>query len=209
MVVALTSFKSAAADVADVMLPVAPFTETSGTFVNAEGCVQGFHGVVKPLGDSRPGWKLLRVLGNALGVPGFDFESSEGVRDEALGMGGIAQRLDNRAMALPAFAPAAASGLERLADVPIYATDALVRRAASLQRTADARPPVASLPSALWEQLGLHEGATVRVWQGDVQAVLPARLDASLPPTVVRVPAGHRDTAGLGPMFGPIHVDKA
>ena len=84
MVVALTSFKPVD-DVADVLLPIAPFTETSGTFVNAEGRVQSFHGVVKPLGDARPGWKVLRVLGNLLGLAGFSSETSEEVRDEALG----------------------------------------------------------------------------------------------------------------------------
>ena len=96
LVVALTAFKDAAADVADVMLPIAPFTETAGTYVNAEGRAQSFHGVVKPMGDSRPGWKVLRVLGNLLGVPGFDFETSEDVRAEALGdLATLADRMNN------------------------------------------------------------------------------------------------------------------
>ncbi len=209
MVVALTSFKSAAADVADVMLPIAPFTETAGTFVNAEGRVQGFHGVVKPLGEARPGWKVLRVLGNVLGLEGFDFETSEDVRRAALPDADLAARLDNRGVAAIGVLPAAGSALERLADVPIYAADALVRRAASLQRTADACPPVVAVSTALWQQLGLHDGARLRVSQGAAQAVLPARADASLPSTVVRVAAGHPDTAGLGAMFGPISVEKA
>ena len=71
-----------------MLLPIAPFTETSGSFVNAEGRVQSFHGVVKPLAETRPAWKVLRVLGNVLGLAGFDFETSEDVRAEALG-GGI------------------------------------------------------------------------------------------------------------------------
>lgn len=209
MVVALTPFRSAAADVADVLLPVAPFSETSGTFVNAEGRVQGFHGVVKPLGETRPAWKVLRVLGNLLGIAGFDFETSEEVRAQALGdVAGLAARLDNTssAKAMPA---GAASGLERIADVPIYATDSLVRRATSLQLTADARPPAVSLPSALWKQLGLATGARVTVRQGQGSTVLPARLDASLAPTAVRIPAGHPDTAALGAMFGAVTVEKA
>jgi NADH-quinone oxidoreductase subunit G len=206
MVVALTSFRSAAADVADVMLPIAPFTETSGTFVNAEGRVQGFHGVVKPLAGTRPGWKVLRVLGNMLGLAGFDFETSEDVRAAALGE--AAPRLDNRAVAAPGAAPTPSGGLERVADVPIYAADALVRRAPSLQRTADARPPVVGLSTSLWQRLGLQPGATVRVSQGPAQALLPARCDASLPANVVRVAAGHPDTAGLGPMFGAVGVER-
>ena len=91
--------------------------------------------------------------------------------------------------------------------MPIYATDSLVRRAAALQGTADARPPVAMLPTALWHRLGLREGGRVRVSQGKAQAVLPARCDASLAADTVRVAAGHADTATLGAMFGPISVE--
>ena len=69
---------------ADVMLPIAPFTETAGTFVNSEGRAQSFNGAVRPPGEARPGWKVLRVLGNLLGVPGFDHETPEQVRAEAL-----------------------------------------------------------------------------------------------------------------------------
>ena len=211
MVVVLTPFKNSAHDVADVLLPIAPFTETSGTFVNAEGRVQSFHGVVRPLGETRPAWKVLRVLGNMLGLEGFDFETSEDVRTEALGdVATIAARLSNApgaAVAVPP--PASGDGLERVADVPIYATDALVRRATSLQLTADARAPLASLPQALWSQLGLNAGDRVRVSQGAAHAVLAARLDATLAANTVRVPAGHADTAALGAMFGAIAVERA
>lgn len=209
MVVVLTPFKSAANDLADVMLPIAPFTETSGTYVNAEGRVQSFHGVVKPLGETRPAWKVLRVLGNTLGLKGFDFETSEDVRAEALGdLAGIATRLSNANAITPAAVPAP-NGFERIADVPIYATDSLVRRATSLQLTADARAPVASLPQVLWTALALKAGDKVRVTQGRAQVVLPARLDATLAETAVRVPAGHADTAALGAMFGAISVERA
>ena len=93
--------------------------------------------------------------------------------------------------------------------MPIYSTDALVRRATSLQLTADARGPVASLPSALWQQLALAAGDKVRVKQGAASAVLPAREDATLAANAVRVPAGHPDTATLGAMFGTLVVEKA
>jgi NADH-quinone oxidoreductase subunit G len=212
LVVALTPFKDAAADVADVMLPIAPFTETAGTFISAEGRVQGFHGVVKPLGDVRPGWKVLRVLGNLLGLNGFDFESSEAVRAEALGdESTLATRLDNTTAAplAPAQPSRPRSGLERLSDVPIYATDALVRRAPSLQATHDALAPVVGLGSALWQRLGLQAGGKVLVMQGEGAAVLPAREDAALAEGVVRIAAGHPSTAALGAMFGPVTVEKA
>jgi NADH-quinone oxidoreductase subunit G len=216
MVVVMSPFKTAAHDVADVLLPIAPFTETSGTFVNAEGRVQGFHGVVRPLGETRPAWKVLRVLGNMLALKGFDFETSEDVRAEALGdLATIPARLDNQTSA--GFGAAAAafgstfepSSFERVADVPIYATDSLVRRATSLQLTADARAPVVSLPQALWNRLDLKVGDVVRVSQGAAQAVLPAQLDVTLAATAVRVPAGHPDTAALGAMFGAVVVEKA
>ena len=209
LIVALTSFKDAAVDNADVLLPIAPFTETSGTFVNAEGRAQSFSGVVKPADDSRPAWKVLRVLGNLLGLPGFNQETSEAVRADALGdLAGLGKRLDNASHAalLPV---AAAPGVQRISDVPIYASDALVRRASALQLTADARAPMVSLPTALWRELGLTSGARVRVSQGAATSVLPAREDASLAANVVRVPAGHADTATLGPMFGAVTVEKA
>jgi NADH-quinone oxidoreductase subunit G len=208
LVVAFTSFKDAVVEHADVLLPIAPFTETAGSFVNAEGRVQSFHGVVRPAGDTRPAWKVLRVLGNLLGLDGFDQETVEHVRTQALGdPATVATRLSNAGSALIA-APAALAGLERLADVPIYQTDPLVRRAASLQRTADARPPQVGLGTALWRQLGLQSGDRVCVMQDDCSAVLPARLDDTLAPTVVRLAAGHPDTAAMGAMFGPISVEK-
>ena len=209
LVVALTSFRDAVVENADVLLPIAPFTETAGAFVNAEGRVQAFHGVVKALGDSRPAWKVLRALGNMLGLAGFEQEAAEEVRAEALGdVATLRARLSNATTAVPKLTPVAA-GLQRLADVPIYSTDALVRRASSLQLSADAKAPVVSLPTALWQQLGLQAGAKVKVSQGAASAVLPAREDASLATNVVRVAAGHADTATLGAMFGAISVEKA
>ena len=192
LVVALTCFKDAVVENADVLLPIAPFTETAGSFINAEGRLQAFTGVVPPLGEARPAWKVLRVLGNLLGLAGFQQDNAEQVRVEAIGdAAALAARLDNRA-ALPASLAAPAGGLERLADVPIYAADALVRRAESLQQTADARPPVASLPSGLWAQLGLKRGDAVRIVQGEHTLLIAAAEDPGLAPGVVRVPAGHR-----------------
>ncbi len=208
LVVALTPFKDGElAELADVMLPIAPFTETGGCFVNAEGRTQVFHGVVKPLGEARPGWKVLRVLGNLLGLPGFDFETVEGVRAEALGDEALLPvRLNNTSAVALTFAPTPApAGLQRIADVPLYATDMLVRRAPSLQLAADAREPVVGLPPALFAQLGER----VRVTQGSASAVLAARADATLAEGTVRIAAGHAATAALGAMFGTITVERA
>ncbi|MBE7419150.1 MAG: NADH-quinone oxidoreductase subunit G [Ideonella sp.] len=206
LVVALTSFQDAAVDNADVLLPIAPFTETSGTFVNAEGRVQSFHGVVKPFGETRPAWKVLRVLGNLLRLDGFEHDTSEAVRDDVLAGLDVAQRLSNEPAGVPALAPPLRTH-ERVADVPIYSTDALVRRAAALQATRDAASPVVGLPSILWSQLGLKTGARVRVTQSGLSAVLPAREEPTLAPSVVRVAAGHPATASLGAMFGAIGIE--
>ena len=138
MVVTLSPFK-ANMGFSDVLLPIAPFTETPGTFVNAEGRVQGFHAVVKPLAETRPAWKVLRVLANLLDLPGFDFESSQDVLKQIPGADGEqvpSNRLGNATQCeivlsgVASAAPAVAS---------IYQLDGLVRRATSLQLTADAR----------------------------------------------------------------------
>ena len=208
LVVSLSPFKDANAEFADVMLPVAPFSETAGAFVNAEGRVQSFHGVVRPLGETRPAWKVLRVLGNLLGLAGFEQGSVEEVRAEALGdLSGFASRLDNHSAAVWG-ASAAPTALERIADVPIYASDALARRAPSLQATNDAKPPIVGLPSSLWSKLGLNPGDAVRVSQGQASATLPAREDATLAANAVRIAAGHASTATLGAMFGAITVER-
>ena len=138
MVVTLSPFK-ANMDFSDVLLPISPFTETPGTFVNAEGRVQSFHAVVKPMGDTRPGWKVLRVLANLLDLPGFDFESSQEVlaRVPGIAAGFVAPEILSNETAAVVTEPGAR-------DVPkpvvaaIYQLDSLVRRSAPLQLTADA-----------------------------------------------------------------------
>ncbi|MGN7982052.1 NADH-quinone oxidoreductase subunit NuoG [Burkholderia sp. 22313] len=211
MVVVMSPFKHGL-DYADVLLPIAPFTETAGTYVNAEGSVQSFNGVVRPLGDTRPAWKVLRVLGSLLGLPNFEYETAEDVRVAALGDAGVASRLSNQASVAPArVAAAAANGsFERLADVPIYHADALVRRAGALHLTAAAKVAnAAALPAALFDKLGLKEGDAVRVRQGERAVQLPAVRDANLAETVVRVSAATPAGAALGSLSGELVVEKA
>jgi len=137
MVVTLSPFK-ANMDFSDVLLPIAPFTETAGTFVNAEGRVQSFLAVVKPLGDTRPAWKVLRVLANLLGLPGFDFESAQDVLKQIAGTEQAQVSADRLGNACPAPINLAAAGVVPVV-ASIYQLDSLVRRATSLQLTADAR----------------------------------------------------------------------
>jgi NADH-quinone oxidoreductase subunit G len=120
---------------ADVVLPMGTFAETSGTFVNAAGQWQSFAGVAMPFGESRPGWKILRVLGNLIELPDCNYETSESIRDELMAVVGDAMpenRFSNE-ISTDAVAQKAAEGL----DVPIYRIDSLVRRAQSLQLTRD------------------------------------------------------------------------
>jgi NADH-quinone oxidoreductase subunit G len=191
---------------------VSPFSETSGTFVNCEGRAQSFNGTVRPLGETRPAWKVLRVMGNLLQMPGFDFETSEQVRDDVLGKGvtDVSAKLNNVARLAPQAAAYGNSGeLERVTNVPVYFTDAVVRRSEPLQRTADANAALVSLPLALADKLGVKAGDKVKVTQGSGSAVLVADIDARLPANAVRVAAGHPATATLGAMFGAITVEKA
>jgi NADH-quinone oxidoreductase subunit G len=208
LVVSMTAFKSQVSEYASVLLPITPFTETAGTFVSAEGRVQSFTAVVKPRGDARPGWKVLRVLGNLLGVPGFDFETAEAVRAQAL-PGDVSARLNNEVSIAPTAAQASSGlALERIAPVPIYSADALVRRAPSLQKTADARTPQAVAHPSVLERLGIKAGDSVRVRQGAATITLLAAVDSGLPTHVVRIAAGHAATASLGAMFGEVTLER-
>jgi NADH-quinone oxidoreductase subunit G len=207
----MSPYQHRTVDHAHVVLPIATFTETAGTFISTEGEVQSFNGVVQPLGEARPAWKVLRVLGNLLGLPGFDFNSAEDVRNEALAAAGPVQgKLDNRLPVLTAGAMTRSRGeaLERIAEVPIYSADAIVRRSRSLQQTRDAAPPVAWMNRALFEQLGLRDGDSLRVRQGGGTALVAAAIDDKLAANCIRLAAARPETAGLGVTSGELHVER-
>ncbi|MEO7320252.1 MAG: molybdopterin-dependent oxidoreductase, partial [Nitrosospira sp.] len=217
LVVMMSAYKSRAileGNYADVLLPIAPFTETSGTFINTEGRVQSFNGVVAPLGDTRPAWKILRVLGNMLELEGFDYETPEQVRAEILPAGGdIGARLDNNlgSFVVGDIEPTGrrtGNGIHRIGEIPIYQADPIVRRAESLQRTHDAAAPSAWMPGDLMNRLGIRIGDNVKVKQGDGEAQLIAAQDDKLPADCVRVASAHPLTADLGGMFGEIVVER-
>jgi NADH-quinone oxidoreductase subunit G len=216
MVVALSAYKHHATEYADVLLPIAPFTETSGTFISTEGRVQSFRGAVKPLGEARPAWKVLRVLGNLLGAPGFDHDTGEAVRDEVLSGKSVADRLNNHIAGVALQSPsvpllqrgeAKPGGFQRISDVPIYSADAVVRRATSLRMTHDAAAPSVVMHGSELRKLGVKSGDAVKVSQGKASARMMVRADDSMPVATARVAAGHPDTAGLGAMFGTITVE--
>ncbi|MCP5269590.1 MAG: NADH-quinone oxidoreductase subunit G [Zoogloeaceae bacterium] len=211
LTVVLTPFKDGAVtDYADALLPITPFTETSGTFINTEGRVQSFNGVVQPLGEARPGWKVLRVLGNVLGLTGFDYLSSEAVRDTVVSADKeFVSGLDNGIKDVSYVAPAPITGLQRVADVPIHFADMISRRAPSLLQTRDSVLPSARMNAETLAKSGVADGESVRIRQGEAHSILLAKVDESVPGGCVRVVAAHASTAALGDMFGAITVERA
>ena len=211
-VIALSAYKSAdLLEVADVILPISTFSETVSTFVNLEGRAQTVQPSVKPLGDSRPAWKVIRVLGGLLGLDGFLFNLPEEVLGEALPEN-YCTRLSNKtsATSIANGNTAPVSGLERLADVNIYAGDQIVRRSSALQLTRDAkRGNQVGLNQKTFSELGLKEGDAVSVTQGSLSVDMPATLEVNLAPGAVRISAGTMASAKLGSMFGPVTVSKA
>jgi NADH-quinone oxidoreductase subunit G len=162
---------------------------------------------VKPLGDARPGWKVLRVIANELALPGFEYDTPEAVRAQAIPMD-VGARLSNQ-LDLPPQRVTPAGGIERLADVSIYAVDPIVRRSEPLQKTRDARPAKAAANGRTLAKLGLRAGDKARVRQNEASALLECALDDGLADDVVRIPAGHASTSTLGAMFGAVTVEKA
>jgi NADH-quinone oxidoreductase subunit G len=207
-VVALNPFVDGVEDYADVILPIAPFSETAGTYINMEGRAQSFHGATRPLGEARPAWKVLRVLGNLFGFGGFEYESAEAIRDEALA-GELAPRLDNTLLAPQPVKARSAAGLVRLGEVGIYQLDALTRRAPALQATAAAAQPCVRANATTLAALELRNGQAASVEQDGGKVLLNVQEDPSLPDQVIHVAAGHALTTGLGGLFAAIAVGRA
>ncbi|MCP5246707.1 MAG: NADH-quinone oxidoreductase subunit G [Burkholderiales bacterium] len=209
-VVSLTAYKGNVADYADVMLPITPFAETSGTFVNTEGRVQSFNGVVAPLGDARPGWKVLRVLGSLLELNEFDFDTPEEIREKVFPQDmEVAKYLNNRLANLNINLELKENhAIQRIGEVPIYQSDTIVRRAQSLQQTRDGMSIYAWMPRNLMEQLGINTGNQVKVTQAGSSIQLEAACDEKLPENCVRIACAHPKTFSLGAMFGEISIEK-
>jgi len=213
LVVAITPFANKALyKMAHVILPMTPFSETSGTWINIEGQWQSFKAAVAPLGESRPGWKILRVLGNLCDCPGFDFGSSEQVlaclREEIL-----AEAETTSVKSLHTWewwCPLEFEHLGnekdiiRIAPISLYAIDNLVRRADSLQKTEAARNFLLHLNSALANRLKLV-GKCAKVFCNGFNLTIPFVIDEAVPDNSVVIPAAIDDCISLG---GPYAVVK-
>lgn len=208
-VMSLSPFKSELQDYVDIVLPTVPFTETSGTIVNAFGQWQSFTGVTSAFEQARPAWKILRVLGNLLKFDGFEYESSQTVFDE------VKQLVDAmaghqadawQASSLPA---AQTDGLQRIAVWPIYRVDSLVRRAPSLQNSGAAETAAIRICQSLAERLKLQDAEQAVVQQGEQSVELPLLIDSRVPDNCVYVPAGFTETRQLGSCFGQVSLQRS
>ena len=206
-VVSLSAFRSEAmSEYADVVLPMAAFAETEGTFVNLSGTWQSFGAAAPPCADSRPAWRVLRVLGNLFDLGGFEQETIEDVR-AGLGEPGSAGA---RGWTLPRGLPEPADdGIERIAPVPMYAADALVRRSKPLQATRDAEFAGVALSPATLERIGFTEGEQALVRQDGRSVALDVIADGRLPDDCACLPAGIAATAALDADGGVVVLDRS
>ncbi|NIR29210.1 MAG: molybdopterin-dependent oxidoreductase, partial [Gammaproteobacteria bacterium] len=191
-----------------VLLPVAPFAETGGTFVNVEGRRQGFHAAVKPAGEARPAWKVLRVLGNLLECEGFEYAAEHQIGAELEQSCG-AIRPDNRlSWKCPGMLPEDRGELVRLAEFPAYSVDGVVRRARALQETVLVPAAGAYMNESTLKALGLAPGERVVVSQGEQTVSLTAEHDPRLPERCVVVSGGTAECGALGAPFAAIEIGK-
>ena len=194
---------------ADVLLPVVPYSETSGTYVNAEGRWQSFTGAVTPLGEARPAWKVFRVLGNLTGVDGFDHIASTDVKDELQAcLGGVKLNGNRVDWHCPDRLGTEEDSLMRIGDVPIYAVDNIVRRSEPLQQTMDVPSATARVNRRLSQHLDLADGVQIVARQGDFQAPLILCVDDRVPDNCVYIPVAINGVTGLGASTAPVEIEK-
>jgi NADH-quinone oxidoreductase subunit G len=197
-VVAFSAFASPALrDVADVILPIALLPEMDGTLVNVDGLAQGVQAGAKAPGEARPGWKVLRALGGALKLPGFEFDDLAGLRDGIETRGAAAR--DGLAERRPT------DGLVRFATWPIYRSDAVLRRATALNAHPLNRAPAVRINAAEAGRFGLTDGAQVRV----ADAQLPVAVDPAVTDGAAWIEAAQDITATLPPYGAAITLSKA
>jgi NADH-quinone oxidoreductase subunit G len=210
-VIALSAFTSPdLLELADVILPITPYTETVGTYINMAAQVQTIQPAVRPLADARPAWKVLRAMGSLLNLDGFLYNVPEEVLADALAKP-LEHSLSNSFTAnVQILNKNVLSGsIQRLADQAIYASDVIVRRAPSLQLTRDAKMAnQIGMGEDLFEQLGLKEGDLVTVSQEGKTLEAPVTLQPGLASGIVRIAVGTWMSTQLGSMFGEITIAK-
>jgi NADH-quinone oxidoreductase subunit G len=216
-VIALSMYRNSVLEKhATVILPMAAFTETAGTYINAEGTWQSFTGVAKAYYAARPAWKILRALANFLDLAGFNYEEAQSitqelrpihVQNEKVNRGGLRQTASN-----PPYDSYDPSMISRIGEIPIYAGDSLVRRSAPLQK---AQKLMLGECAAVYlhpdtaKKLNVKEDEKVLVQQEKASVVLPVKYDARIAENAAWIPGGIAETAGLGDLFGQVNIQKA
>ncbi|MCH8163329.1 MAG: molybdopterin-dependent oxidoreductase, partial [Proteobacteria bacterium] len=215
-VVSMTAYQSEVMqEYADVLLPIALFAETSGSYINVEGRLQSFTDAVPPVGEARPAWKILRVLGNLLNIEAFEYNSSQEIRDEvtritddvALGSVGdwpIPESLECD-MAGDTTNDAA---LQKITEIPMYRIDAMTRRAQALQDTGDCTGSI-QINSGLANSLHISAGDTVVVEYEENTSSAPVMINERVSDDCVLVQAAQLNHADLGAWYGHISLRKA
>lgn len=210
-VVSLTPYKNPVlTQYAHVILPIAAFTETAGTFVNVTGEWQRFNGVAKPVGSARPAWKVLRVLGNLFHCEGFDFLNAHEVSEELKQLVDMAQPKESMFKLSQMKAPEVTQ-LSRIGEIPIYAGDNVQRRAKSLQATQtiiEGNLIAVRLNLAMAKQLNINEGDTVSIMQDSRQVSLPVIFDERVPLSAAYIAGGILATNELNELFGLIEIHR-
>jgi len=210
-VIGLTTFASPRMrEYADVLLPIGPFTETAGTLVNVEGKWQSFTGVAKPFGESRPAWKVLRVLGNLSNLSGFDYVTANDVLAEIKPACAELKNInlgDYTQLSLH-YSAGKSAELIRVAATPMYSVDSLVRHSMPLQETPDADIAMICIHPELAAKLGVQQGEKIWASQNNTKVHLPVKLDAGLAKNAVWLPAAIEATVGLGLSFAPIELRR-
>ena len=209
-VVALSMYSSdAMKNSADVLLPLSAITESSGTLINVDGTWQSFQAASKAIGQSKPGWKILRVMGNLFDVSGFDYQSSEEVLADVKSAAGdvITDKAGNKLSWQCPDKNTAETALQRIAELPIYAVDAVVRRAEALQQTVDAQVNYARINSATAEKLKIEDGQTVSAVQDGNAVDIAVSIDDRIADNCVYIPAGIESAVTLGGGYGAIELN--
>jgi NADH-quinone oxidoreductase subunit G len=210
LVISLTAYRSDEIEkYADVMLPVSVFAETSGTFINNAGSSQTFAGVVPPVGQARPAWKFLRVLGNLFNLDGFDYESSSDVLDEVMQSIGEIKTNNMDQWQSPTSLEPASNDLQRITEIPMNMIDSICRRAVSLQKTADVSDGAIHINTALAGKNNLTDADNARVEQDENSVTLKVVVDDRVPDDCVLIQAAHIAQIDLGASFGSIRIAKA
>lgn len=200
---------------AHILLPASTVTETSGTFVNVEGRWQSFTGASELPGESRPGWKILRVLGNVMEMDGFEYMSTEEVRDELkasfdeLQASGLSNAYSTGEVTLPESSSGdEGNGVQRIGNVAMYATDSLVRRADSLQKAAVDSIQSIRMNSADADALDVGDGDYITVTQEGGAAKFTVIIDDAIPANSVQLLAGTNKSVALGSAFGTVTLSN-